>query len=288
MSPIVKKKQGKISIPSKYLLIMLTFFCIGIMILSFTTDTFKAPVTYVTNHTIIPLQKGFSSVGTWLLDKSQQLAQLKDVLEENQQLKDEIAELTLLNTQLQQDKYELNELRELFQLDSEYDEYNKVGARIIGKDTGNWYTNFIIDKGSEDGIQENFNVIASGGLVGLVTEVGSNYAKVTTIINDNVNTSGATLATNDNLIVSGDLSMMLNGTIMYSQLIDSADKVVIGDKIVTSSISDYYLPGILIGYITSIDIDANNLTKSGALTPAVDFEHLEEVLVITQTKQQIE
>lgn len=64
--------------------------------------------------------------------------------------------------------------------------------------------------------------------------------------------------------------------------------MVEGDKIVTSSISDKYLPGILIGYISSISEDSNNLTKSGWLTPAVDFEHLEEVLVITQLKQTVE
>ena len=58
-----------------------------------------------------------------------------------------------------------------------------------------------------------------------------------------------------------------------------------GDKIVTSNISDKYLPNILIGYVSSIEKDANNLTKSGLLVPAVDFEHLGEVLVITDMKQ---
>ena len=72
------------------------------------------------------------------------------------------------------------------------------------------------------------------------------------------------------------------------KLVDSADKVVEGDKIVTSNISDKYLPNILIGYINVLNVDANNITKSGQLTPAVDFEHLEEVLVITQLKQSIE
>ena len=69
---------------------------------------------------------------------------------------------------------------------------------------------------------------------------------------------------------------------------DSADKVVEGDKIVTSNISDKYLPNILIGYINVLNVDANNITKSGQLTPAVDFEHLEEVLVITDMKREWE
>ena len=76
--------------------------------------------------------------------------------------------------------------------------------------------------------------------------------------------------------------------IEFGQLVDSEDVVVEGDVIVTSNISDKYLPGILIGYISTIEQDANNLTKSGYITPAVDFEHLEEVLVITKLKQTVD
>ena len=74
----------------------------------------------------------------------------------------------------------------------------------------------------------------------------------------------------------------------FGQLIDSNQKVEVGDKVVTSNISDKYLPNILIGYISEINQDSNNITKSGKITPAVDFEHLDEVLVILETKQQIE
>ena len=87
------------------------------------------------------------------------------------------------------------------------------------------------------------------------------------------------------LIVCGDLELYADGVIRFEKLIDSADRVVEGDKIVTSNVSDKYLPGILIGYISSINVDSNNLTKSGLITPAVDFEHLEEVLVITELKK---
>ena len=81
---------------------------------------------------------------------------------------------------------------------------------------------------------------------------------------------------------------MEEGTIGFEQLIDSQNTVKVGDKVVTSNISDKYLPSILIGYISEINQDSNNITKSGKITPAVDFEHLEEVLVILKTKQQIE
>lgn len=88
-------------------------------------------------------------------------------------------------------------------------------------------------------------------------------------------------------MVRGDLEQYAEGMIRFEMLIDNADRVVEGDKIVTSNVSDKYLPGILIGYIAKVNVDSNNLTKSGLITPAVDFEHLEEVLVITQLKQTI-
>ena len=96
-----------------------------------------------------------------------------------------------------------------------------------------------------------------------------------------------TLSTQDNLIVSGDLQQMADGCITFSQLVDSQNMVKEGDKVVTSDISDKYLPNILIGYISKIDKDSNNLTKSGLIIPAVDFEHLGEVLVITDLKQTV-
>ena len=172
-------------------------------------------------------------------------------------------------------------------LSEQYGEYHKVGARIIGRDSGNWFSSFLIDKGTEDGLALDMNVIAGGGLVGRITSVGPNWAKVTSIISDNSNVSGMTLSTGDNLMVSGDLKLMADGCITFSQLMDSQNAVVEGDKVVTSDISDKFLPNILIGYINSISRDSNNLTKSGLITPAVDFEHLSEVLVITDMKQSV-
>ncbi|MGN0431067.1 MAG: rod shape-determining protein MreC [Lachnospiraceae bacterium] len=288
MSPIVKRKGEKFTIPSKYLLFTLTVLCTLMMLLTFNTNIFSGPLNTVVGYVVVPFQKGISSVGSWLSTRSEELVQIRALLEENEELKRRISELTMENTQLQQNQYELNTLRDLYQLDGQYAEYEKTGARIIARDAGNWYHSFTIDKGEEDGIAVDMNVIAggeSGGLVGRVVSVGPNWAKVVSVISDNSNVSGQMLATGDKLIVSGDLEMMQNGEIRFSQLLDSADVVAVGDKIVTSDISDKYLPGILIGYIGEINLDSNKLTKSGTVIPAVDFEHLDEVLVILELKQ---
>ena len=287
MSPIVKRKRDKFSIPSKYLLLLLTVVCVILMAVTFLTDFSTLPLNKVAGYVVVPFQKGVSHVGQWISTRVDELGELRVVLQENQELKQQIDELTIQNTQLQQDKYELNNLRELYKLDEQYSGYDKVGARIIARDSGNWFHAFTIDKGLDDGLAIDMNVIAGGGLVGRITDIGSNWAKVNSIINDDSNVSGMVLASSDTLIVKGSLQRMAEGCIRYEQLIDSRKQVEVGDKVVTSNISDKYLPGILIGYISSMEQDSNNITKSGKLTPAVDFEHLEEVLVILKTKQQI-
>ena len=288
MSPIIKRKGERFTIPSKYLLFIFTVVCSILMLLTFSTNIFNAPLNTVMGYVVVPFQEGISHVGGFLHSKSEELAQIRELLEENALLKEQVANLTLENTLQKQEKYELLTLRELYKLDSQYSEYDKVGARIIGRDTGNWYHSFTIDKGSDDGLLIDMNVIAEGGLVGRITDVGPNWAKVVSIISDNSNVSGKILATGDNLIVSGELKLMQDGVISFGQLLDSAGAVSIGDKIVTSDISDKYLPNILIGTISELNLDANKLTKSGYLVPAVDFEHLDVVLVITKLKQTVE
>lgn len=289
MSPVIKRKRKKFTISSKYLLMLLSALCIALMIFTFNTSAFEGPLKTVVGRVVVPFQEGIASVGRYLTDRADEMAQLKDVLAENQALKEQIDQLTIENNLLQQEKYELNNLRSLYQLDQAYADYEKTGAKVIASESDNWFYSFIIDKGEEDGIRIDCNVMAGSGLVGRVVSVGPNYAKVQSIISDTHNVSATVLATNENMIVSGDLqSVQTYGLIRFSQLSDQDGRVTTGDKVVTSAISDKYLPGILIGYISSINTSSNNLTKSGYITPAVDFSHLEEVLVVLELKQQVE
>ena len=286
MSPIVKRRGEEFTLPSKYFLFILTILCVGMIIITFNTSLFTGPLNSFAGVFVVPFQKGMTTVGTFLRDTTDRLESITKLLDENQELKKQIDELTVANTNLEQEKYELTELRNLYELDALYENYQKTGARIIAKDAGNWYHAFVIDKGSDDGIMIDMNVIAGGGLVGRVIDVGPDWAKVQSIIADNAAVSGMVLSSSDNLIVSGDLELYKQGYVSFSKLVDEADKVSIGDKVVTSNISDKYLPGILIGYISTIDDDSNNLTKSGRITPAVDFEHMNEVLVLLDQKKQ--
>lgn len=283
------KRKSKFVLPPKYILMILTGICVITILVSFTFNISGGPLYTAAGYVFIPMQEGINTVGTWINDKANSLKNLNEVMAENEALQKQVDELTVELNTVNLEQYELQNLRELLELDQKYPSYEKVAANVIGKDSSNWFNNFTINKGTNDGIEINMNVIAGSGLVGIVTEVGPNYATVTSIINDTAKVSGMVTTTSDNLIVNGSLqSMNETMVIEFSNLNDSDNEVQIGDPIVTSYISDKYQQGILIGYISSLEMDANNLTKSGTITPAVDFEHIEEVLVILDKKQRAE
>lgn len=280
------KRRGKSFFPSKYVLLLLTVICIMMLFAGYATGYAGEPIRTICNYVFVPMQKGLDYVGESISINSDDTKTKEQLIAENEQLQEQIDELStqLTNTRLQQS--ELDTLRELYDLDQTYADYKTTGAHVIGKGTSNWFNTFTIDKGSKDGIKVDMNVIAGSGLVGIVTDVGKNYAVVRAIIDDTSNVSGMILSNNDNCIVSGNLkSMTESNMITFSNLEDSEDKVSTGDSVVTSNISDKYLPGLLIGYVTDITEDNNNLTKSGEITPVVDFKHLQDVLVITQLKE---
>lgn len=282
----MKKRKTKMILSSKYLLLILTGVCISAMLLSFTFNISGGPLNTVAGYVFIPMQNGINRIGSWLSAQADNLESLNVVMAENEELKKQVEELTAELNTVKLERYELENLRELYDLDQKYPGYDKIAANVIGKGAGNWFHTFTIDKGTNDGIEVDMNVMAGSGLVGIVTDVGPNYAKVKTIISDTSSVSGMVLTTSDNIIVNGSLQKMTeNMTIEFSGLNDRENEVNVGDPIVTSYVSYDYQQGILIGYIKEISTDANNLTRSGTITPAVDFEHIEEVLVILNKKQ---
>lgn len=282
---MARVRRKKMTIPAKYMLLILTLICVLIMLGSFTLGWTSGPVGTAASYVFIPMQRGLTTVGNWISDKTYELASLKDVMKENEQLKEQVDKLTdELNT-LKLDQYDTEDLRELLALDTGYSEYNKLAASVIGKDAGNWFDTFLIDKGEKDGIAVGMNVITGRGLAGIITEVGPNYAKVRCIIDDTSSVSGMVLSTSDNCIIKGNLQTMdERQMITFSNLKDTEGNVSVGDQVVTSYISSEYVQGLLIGYISEIHVNPNNLTKSGLITPVVDFEHVKHVLVITDLK----
>ena len=279
------KTKKQLSLPSKYWLLIVTGICIVFIGLSLISDKAVGPLKWLADYTVIPMQKGINKAGMFLSDVTENFETLEEVKKENKKLQEQVDSLTMSNNRLQQDKYELDRLRELYKLDENYTDYEKVGAHVIGNNGSNWFSTFTIDKGSEDGIKKDMNVMAGKGLVGIVTKVNPHSAEVRSIIDDQSNVSGMVLSTSDTCMVRGDLKLMADGKLRFEQLENNENENKEAEQIVTSHISSKYVQGLLIGYVSEITVDENNLTRSGYITPVVDFKKLQEVLVITSTKE---
>ncbi|MBQ1393802.1 MAG: rod shape-determining protein MreC [Lachnospiraceae bacterium] len=286
------RRKNKFSIEPKYILIFFVILCIILIITSYKfKDTF-APVRSVAGNVVTPMQKGINTEGTFFAEKTEVFTSMKDLKKKNEKLQKELNSVTYENKILQQEKYELAELRKLYGLDQKYANYPKVAARVIDKDPGNWYKVFKIDKGSKDGLKVNMNVLAGdgsgGGLVGIITEVGHNWAKVRSIVDDTSNVGAMILSTNETCIVSGNRELSNKGLLEFSGLENSKTKISTGAEVVTSYLSDKYHQGILIGYVKEVKVDNSNSTRSGYITPVVDFGKLETVLVITELREALD
>lgn len=285
MKNLKKKFRFRIHLKSKHLLAIMTFFCVSTIVATLASGVTSAPLKEAAGLIIVPFEKSIASIGQWMTGVQDSFQEKEDLIQKNKELQTTVDTLTEQNNVLLQDQAELARLEQLYELDEEYTDYPKVAARIISKDPGNWYDTFMINRGSNDGIRVDNNVIAGKGLVGIVTEVGSNWATVRSIIDDSSNVSAMTVSTDDICVVEGDLELIDEGKLRFSQLYDREDKVSVGERIVTSNISDKYVEGLFIGYVSEIELDTNNLTKTGTLVTPVDFQHLKDVFVITTNKQ---
>lgn len=280
------KTKNQSSLSSKYWLIILAVICVILLGIERFSDG-GGPLRFIANYTVIPMQKGISYVGRFMSDVSDNFETLEEMKKENKKLQSRVDELTIDNTRLRQEQYELERLRDVLKLDENYSDYEKIGAHVIANNGSNWFTDFTIDKGSEDGVKVDSNVLAGSGLAGIVTEVGPNYARVRSIIDDASNVSAMMLSTSDTCVVRGDLELMADGRIRFEKLANNDNEIEVGEQVVTSHVSSRFLQGLFIGYVSDVEVDSNNLTRSGYITPAVDFSKLQEVLVITTTKQEM-
>ena len=278
--------RKKTNIPSQYILFALTTIAVLLLFFSyatgFTGGVFEEAAAYI----FVPMERGITYVTNAASESSKDRASKAQLKEENAALTAQVEELREDNTKAKLEQDELARLRSLLELKDTYSNYKTTGAHVIAKGESNWFSTFTIDKGTADGVKKDMNVIADGGLCGIVTEAGSHFSVVRSIVDDTSNVSGMVVSSQDNCIVSGSLKNMTEeNIIVFSNLEDSEKKVAVGDAVVTSNISDKYVPGILIGYITAVQDDTNNLTRSGKVTPVCDFRHLSEVLVVLQLKE---
>lgn len=279
-----ERKKPKYDMEPRYVLLIMTMICIFLIFFSYKFSTLFGNIRTSLNSMIIPMQKGITTIGMSINNTIDRFEEADKLQEEIAALKAENERITREKERMEQSLYELERYKQLFALSDNYKTYPTVGANIIAKDTSGYYARFTLDKGYKDGIAVDMNVLADSGLVGIITEVGPHYSVVRSIIDDNNYVSAIVTKTEDNCIVCGNLELLSIGYIEIRDLSLNTEARN-NYKVYTSPLSDKYLPDILIGYISNIQNENDGLTKTGYLTPVVDFEHLTTVLIVTQLKE---
>ncbi|CFX80820.1 Rod shape-determining protein MreC [Syntrophomonas zehnderi OL-4] len=227
-----------------------------------------------------PLQSGLNEMRRGINGLGLHFAEKKNMNAKIKQLNREKAQLTMENQRLQEYEAETLRLRKLLNFGEENKEqFGLEYARVIARSPNNWFKVITIDKGAEDGIAQGMPVISPDGLVGRISNTSQHSAQVTlitdremavgVILQDSRETRGIIEGTGDSYSLA-----MIN--------IPYYAKVKKGEKVITSGLSEFYPKGIQIGTIQSVKRESNGLLLSATVKPAVQFDKLEEVMVIAK------
>lgn len=238
-------------------------------------NTVITPVESQISRIVYPARKVFSYIG-----------KLEEYEIENQRLKQENIELTSRMKDVKSYKEENERLRKLLAISDDYENYETVAAKVVGYETDNWFSYVTIDKGTLSGIDVSDTVITSDGLLGQVTEVGSNWAKVSTVINSE-SSAGVRITRNGEIgIVEGDTTLSKSRKCRLGYLTANAS-IIAGDILETSGLGGIYPPGLLVGKIADISKDNMGRLDYAIIEPFINFDRLYEVLVITEWSVQL-
>jgi rod shape-determining protein MreC len=231
------------------------------------------------NVVFSPVEKFFAGIGDKIGSGLSYFGDVKDLKDENKNLRTQIEKLQKDTADLERFKQENDNLRGELNLKNQLDEYDSIGGNIIAKDPGSWFNTFTIDVGSKDGVKNGYPVIANGGLIGSVVETGISSSKVISIIDMDSSVSGMLTKSLKTLRVKGDIALKDKGLCRIDYIEPDVD-ISVGDYIETSGEGGIFPKGILIGKIKEIPQTNNEFTRYAIIEPTVDFKKLHEVIVL--------
>ncbi|MGI1691531.1 rod shape-determining protein MreC [Thermoanaerobacter uzonensis] len=260
------------------LLFLIAVALIAAMAYTYDTERYDTKVESIIGNVFVPLQKVFYQMGEEISNFFSSISEIGTLRATNEKLQKEVEKLRKENIKLQELMNENKRLKEALNFKTENVELDLKLATITGKNPGNWFKTFTIDKGKNEGVKPGMAVLdEKGNMVGQITEVGDNWAKVLAIIDRNSSVSAVAVRTRDNGVVRGDSN---GGLIMIYLPLDA--ELIEGDVVTTSGMSRFP-KGLIIGKVSKVTRDPGSLLKQAVIKPAADFERLEYVFVVTNT-----
>lgn len=235
-----------------------------------------------------PIQGFFGRVTGSIGDFFGSIGKNRDLQKDYDELALEASTLATENQQLQDMKQENERLKALLNYSEEHPELTVGYAKVTAKNPGTWFSTFVIDQGTNQGVEVDMAVINENGLVGRVMETGGNWSKVVSIIDGRSSVSGLIERTRDNGVLRGTLDTGVNEGLCHMYYLPFESELLPGDVVSTSGLGGVYPKGIPIGEITEVSRSGADGQKYAVVRPYVDFYHLEGVLVVRSSTEQIE
>lgn len=242
----------------------------------------------VVGSILSPVQRGLYSATDAIGDFFSRVFSSTDLQIENLELKAKVAELEGQLQDYSEVKQENQRLKTLLNFDTETKQLEYVSTRIIGKAPGHWFNMFLIDVGLSDGVKVDMPVVNGDGLVGRVVATGANWSRVLAIIDSSSGVSGIVERTRDNGILHGTTAAGNENALLTVDSLPLDADLMPGDTVITSGLGLTYPKGIRIGKVTEVSQSDDGMRNKAVVTPWVDFNHLEEVMVITSVPVAVE
>ncbi|WP_418790746.1 rod shape-determining protein MreC [Phosphitispora sp. TUW77] len=262
---------------------VLGFFClvaIAFLLITFTGQDRMtlSPVERVIKDVTTPVEKGVTTIVYSISNTVKSVFTIGSIKDENKQLRERVLSLEAENNLLREYEYQNLRLRELLQFkDTVVKDYNMVSASVVARNPSNWFRTITVNRGENDGVAKNMAVVTSKGLVGRVINVSATSAEVLLIIDSSCAVGSLIQINRIPGVVEGkaDNSGML-------KMIHLSKEAPVKDKqiVISSGLGGIFPKGLPIGTVTEIHLESNGLVKYAIVRPFVDFNELEEVLVI--------
>jgi len=239
------------------------------------------PLTGVINAIGAPFRALSTAVTNWTADRYDRAFRYDQLVEENDRLRRQVAELQESARKGEDALREVEQLRDLLGLANERPELVYVDAAVSSRSSTNWGSDLTLNKGTSDDVSLDDCVIDQyGNLVGVVTEVGPNWALVTTVLNPKTELGGRIARIDSNAILEGDFTLMKQGELRLSYIPSDA-KLIAGDQVVTSGLGGIYPAGLFVGTVRSLHTEANGMDRYAIVEPAADVDGVRYVYIIT-------
>ena len=258
---------------------------LGVVIYAAVSGGFSTVPETVISTITKPFVIASNAVSQWVEDTIDKFTNADRYKTENEELRNKLNEQYKQIIDLENVKNENDQLKQILKIKEENADFEfSPPCNIISRNTNDAYAGFTIDRGSDDGISLYDPVMTSNGLIGMVCEIAPNYAKVATILSDEINVGVMTFESKVTGILDNDIKNANEGNCLMSYITKDSE---IKDEEIVKSVAGVVFPGnLLVGTVSKVYDDENGLSVHAVIKPAVDVRTVTDCVVITSFKGQ--